>query len=243
MSFPEFQQQRNRDRDRRADRRRLEGTGALHHDLHDDSRKPSRSPSSRCFEAEQHFRKHYLPQLVKSGTDAGMQRPGEPRAAGSHVSAAVREAWEQESRFPQQIVNGLRPSSWKRACISSSIANASFTFRATKPLRHPAGQVFPTASRPFCNTVEASPRSSAAISPRRFSASSRRAGDRGAKGRARRRPALSDPSGHVIEFSDGALELPLVPGSGQAQGAPKSPVASATQPPLYRRKPPSIRRP
>ena len=163
-------------------------------------------------EAEQHFRKHYLPQLVKSGPTLECGGPAIRSGADRFVGGAVREAWEQESRFPQQVVNGLRPYLMEAGLHFFKHRKRVLYVCATKPLRHPAGQIFSDGITAILSTVEASPRI------KRPDLAAKILGDAQDSPEATTRKAQLAAdlhylihAGHVIEFADGALELPLSP--------------------------------
>ena len=164
------------------------------------------------FDTEQHFRKHYLPTLVKSGQT--LECSGQAARAGGdrHVSGAVRQAWEAETRFPQQIVNGLRPFLMEAGLHFFKHRKRILYVSATKPQRHPAGQVFSDGITSILQTVEASPRI------KRPDLATKILGETQdtPEATARKAQLAADlhyliHEGQVIEFSDGALELPLAP--------------------------------
>ncbi len=163
-------------------------------------------------EAEQHFRKRYLPQLVKSGPTLECGGPAIRSGADRFVNGAVREAWEQESRFPQQVVNGLRPYLMEAGLHFFKHRKRVLYVCATKPLRHPAGQVFSDGITAILKTVEASPR----IKRPDLAAKILGEAQDSPEATTRKEQLAADlhyliHAGHVIEFSDGALELPLSP--------------------------------
>jgi hypothetical protein len=164
------------------------------------------------FDTEQHFRKHYLPGIVKS--DQTLQCSGQAARTGDdrHVGAAVREAWEAESRFPQQIVNGLRPFLMDAGLHFFKHRKRILFVSATKPQRHPAGQVFSDGITAILQTVEASPR----IKRPDLATKILGGPEDTPEATARKAQLAADlhyliHEGQVIEFSDGALELPLAP--------------------------------
>ena len=170
------------------------------------------------FDTEQHFRKHYLPELVKSGQT--LECSGQAARAGGdrHVSAAVREAWEAESRFPQQIVNGLRPFLMEAGLHFFKHRKRILFVSATKPQRHPAGQVFSDGVTAILQTVEASPRIKRPDLALKILGEAHDTPEF----TARKAQLAADlhyliHEGQVIEFSDGALELPLAPLDKSAQ--------------------------
>jgi hypothetical protein len=164
------------------------------------------------FDAEQHFKKTYLPQLVKSGVTLECSGQASRAAADRHVGGAVRAAWEAESRFPQQMVNALRQY-FVDAGLTFFKHRKRMLFVCTiKPLRHPAGQVFSDGIAAILQTVEASPR----IKRPQLALKILGEPQDTPEAAARKAQLASDlhyliHAGHVIEFSDGALELPLAP--------------------------------
>jgi len=173
-------------------------------------------------ETEQHFRKHYLPGIVKSGQT--LECSGQAARAGGdrHIGATVREAWEAESRFPQQIVNGLRPFLMEAGLHFFKHRKRILFVSATKPQRHPAGQVFSDGITAILQTVEAAPR----IKRPDLATKILGASQDTPEAAARKAQLAADlhyliHEGQVIEFSDGALELPLAP---QDKPAPERPI-------------------
>jgi hypothetical protein len=182
------------------------------------------------FDAEQHFRKHYLPTIVKSGQT--LECSGQAARAGGdrHVGSAVRQAWEAESRFPHQIVNGLRPFLMEAGLHFFKHRKRILFVTATKPQRHPVGQVFSEGVTAILKTVEASPR----IKRPELAAKILGETQDTPEATARKSQLAQDlhyliHEGQVIEFSDGALELPLAP-QDKSQQQPqqgKKPAAQA----------------
>lgn len=185
------------------------------------------------FDAEQHFRKHYLPTIVKSGQT--LECSGQAARAGGdrHVGSAVRQAWEAESRFPQQIVNGLRPFLMEAGLHFFKHRKRILFVSATKPQRHQVGQVFSDGVTAILKAVEASPRI------KRPELATKILGEPQdtPEALARKAQLAQDlhyliHEGQVIEFSDGALELPLAPQDKSQQPQPQgkkqpAPAASA----------------
>lgn len=177
------------------------------------------------FDAEQHFKKTYLPQLVKSAQTLECSGPAARAGGDRYVGAAVREAWERESRFPQQIVNGLRPYLTEAGLHFFKHRKRVLFVSATKPQRHPAGQVFSDDITAILRTVEASPR----VKRPQLAAKILGEAHESPEAAARKEQLASalhylTHAGHVIEFSDGALELPLSP----LDKPPQQPAAKST---------------
>jgi hypothetical protein len=186
-----------------------------------------------AFDAEQHFKKTYLPQLVKSGQSLECSGQASRAAADRHVSGAVRAAWEAESRFPQQMVNALRPY-FAEAGLTFFKHRKRMLFVCTvKPQRHPAGQVFSDGISTILQTIEATPRIKRPQLATRILGEAQDTPEY----TARKAQLASDLHylihiGHVIEFSDGVLELPLAPNAKpeheQKGGRPAAALAGAT---------------
>jgi len=172
------------------------------------------------FEAEQHFKKTYLPQLVKSGQTLECSGQASRAAADRHVSGAVRAAWEAESRFPQQMVNALRQYFVDAGLTFFKHRKRMLFVCTTKPLRHPEGQVFSDGITAILQTVEASVR----LKRPQLAAKILGEVQDTPEATARKAQLASDlhylvHAGHVIEFSDGTLELPLSPNARPEQEA------------------------
>ena len=183
------------------------------------------------FDAEQHFRKTYLPQIVKSGQTLECSGPAARAGGDRHVGAAVREAWERESRFPQQIVNGLRSFLTEAGLHFFKHRKRVLFVSATKPQRHPAGQVFSDDITAILRTVEASPR----VKRPQLAAKILGEGHESPETAPRKEQLASalhylSHAGHVIEFSDGALELPLSPLDKPPQQPAAKPSAKSNVP-------------
>jgi len=165
-----------------------------------------------AFDAEQHFRKQYLPQIVKGGQTLECNGQASRSPADRFVAGAVRAAWEKESHFPQQIVNGLRPYFMEAGLHFFKHRKRVLYVSSTKPVRHPIGQVFSDGISSILKTVETTPRL------KRPDLAVKILGDQheAPEAAARKEQLASDlhyliHSGHVIEFSNGMLELPLAP--------------------------------
>lgn len=165
-----------------------------------------------AFDAEQHFKKTYLPQLVKSGTVLECSGRASRAASDRHVSGAVRAAWEAESRFPQQMVNALRQYFVDAGLTFFKHRKRMLFVCTTKPVRHPAGQIFSDGITAILQTIEAATRI------KRPQLATKILGEvqDTPEALARKAQLAADLHylvhiGHVIEFSDGTLELPLAP--------------------------------
>ncbi len=164
------------------------------------------------FDAEQHFKKTYLPQLVKTGTTLECSGHASRVTADRHVAGAARAAWEAEGRFPQQLVSALCPYFNDAGLTFFKHRKRMLFVCATKPQRHPMGQAFSDGISAILGTVELSPR----IKRPPLAAKILGEPQDTPEFTARKAQLASDlhyllHAGHVIEFSDGSLELPLDP--------------------------------
>ena len=164
------------------------------------------------FDAEQHFKKTYLPQLVKTGTTLECSGHASRVTADRHVAGAARAAWEAEGRFPQQLVSALGPYFNEAGLTFFKHRKRMLFVCATKPQRHPMGQVFSDGISSILGTVELS------LRIKRPQLATKILGEPQdtPEFTARKAQLASDlhyllHAGHVIEFSDGSLELPLDP--------------------------------
>ncbi len=165
-----------------------------------------------AFDAEQHFKKTYLPLLVKSGVTLECSGQASRAGADRYVGGAVRDAWEAESRFPQQMVNALRPYFVEAGLTFFKHRKRMLFVCTTKPVRHPAGQVFSDGITAILQTIESSPR----IKRPQLALKILGEAQDTPEAAARKAQLASDLHylihiGHVLEFSDGVLELPLSP--------------------------------
>jgi hypothetical protein len=178
------------------------------------------------FDAEQHFRKTYLAQIVKSGTTLECSGPASRAGLDRHVSDAVREAWEKERIFPQGLVNALRPYFAEAGLQFFKHRKRVLHVTAVKPVRHPEGQPFSDGITAILKTVEAQPR----IKRPQLAAKILGAGHDTPEAAPRKEQLAADLHylihiGYVIEFAEGSFDLPLSP---RAEIAPAKGGAAAT---------------
>lgn len=162
------------------------------------------------FDAEQHFRKTYLPQLVKSGVTLECSGPASRVGVDRHIANAVREAWEREMSFPQGLVNALRPYFSEAGLHFFKHRKRVLHVSANKPVRHPEKQVFSDGITAILATVEGQPR----IKRPQLATKILGPGHDAPETAPRREALAADLHyllhiGYVIEFADGALDLPL----------------------------------
>jgi hypothetical protein len=176
-------------------------------------------------EVEQHFRENYLPGLIRTATSFHISGQASREIADRAIASAVRMAWEQERGFPGQMMHQLRQQ---------------FTRAGLHIFKHRKRMQFVSLIRP-------SPMEDGSLSPSvaeileivRTSSNCNRTTlaatvlgtDETAVDPARKTTLATDlhwliETGRVIEFSDGRLELPIVP----APPTPPAAKAKAAQP-------------
>ncbi len=185
-------------------------------------------------DAEQHFRKTYLPQLIKSGASldcAGLASRALPDRA---LSNAVREEWEKERAFPAGLVNHLRPFLLDAGLHFFKHRKRILYISPIKPCRHASGEVLSENVTAILQTIEAVPKCT-----RRHLAVKILGEQHDLPEFAEKKASLARDLhylihiGNVIEFQDGTLELPLPPGGG-APAPRTTPSRDEASPPLIR---------
>jgi hypothetical protein len=178
-----------------------------------------------AYDAEQHFKKSYLPQLVKSSAMIECTGPASRSGLDRQIGVAVRAAWEAESRFPQQVVNGLRPFLMEAGLHFFKHRKRILFVSAIKPVRHAAGQVFSDGISAILQALESSPHlKRPELATRILGADQESSEAAGRKAQLASDLHYLIQIGHVIEFADGALELPLAPNAKpEAERKPAQP--------------------
>ena len=161
-------------------------------------------------EAEQHFRATHLPKLVKSAHSLEMAGGAALVPLDRNITHTVRDLIERERRVPVGLVNALRPYfseaglhlfKWKRKILFAS---------AIRPQRHPAEQTFGEGISAILQAVSEKPGMKRPELAQRILGNIPPEDPEGAK----RKEALAADLhylvhiGYVVEFQNGALELP-----------------------------------
>jgi len=170
-------------------------------------------------EAEAHFRQTYLPQEMKSEMSleaiGTAQRSGPDRALG----AAIGDAFDKEIPFPASVVNAMRPVMTDAGLTFFKHRKRIVYATSQRPVRHPENQPARETVMAVLRTIEANPRCS------RHDLAVKLLGENfDAPEKAQEKTNLAADlhylllAGHVIEFVDGRLDLPLPP-KAQAEAA------------------------
>jgi hypothetical protein len=141
----------------------------------------------------------------------------------------VRAAWEQERLFPQGLVNALRSYFNEAGLQFFKHRKRVLYVGAIKPLPHAKDQPFSDSITGILRTIEERPR----IKRPELANKILGAGHESPEAAARKAQLASDvhylvQMGHVIEFSDGSLDLALTPKMEQAPQQKASGKAVAT---------------
>ncbi|HET6406510.1 MAG TPA: hypothetical protein VFG14_01415 [Chthoniobacteraceae bacterium] len=185
------------------------------------TQEPEQKTFKTLADVEAHFRQHYLPQEVRSGMT--LEANGAvARASGDRsMNASIRLAVERERGFPVGVVNAMRPILTDAGLHFFKHRKRVVYVSTVRPLHHPVGQPAKENVLAVLNAIDAMPRCSrhdlgVKVLGEHFEAPEKEA----------EKTALASDlhylllAGHVIEFADGRLDLPLAPkAQGQAQGA------------------------
>ena len=195
-------------------------------------------------DAEQHFRKQYLSGLVKSAVT--LESSGEAsRASGDRqIENTLREMWEKERAFPVHLVNNLRSGFIEAGLHFFKHRKRILYISPIRPQRHMGGQIFSEGIATILSVVEGNPKIT------RPQLAAKILGDHHERPEAAaKKAALAADlhylihAGHVIEFHDGTLDLPLSPkGENETMAVKEDPRAgrgggSASQVPAESRPP------
>lgn len=171
-------------------------------------------------DAEHHFRRQYLPQLVKTGPTLETSGEASRASADRQIVNALRETWEKERGFPANLVNSLRPALVESGLHFFKHRKRILYISSIRPQRHAGGQIFSEGIAAILGVIEASPRIT------RPPLAAKLLGDHhDTPETASKKAALAADlhylihAGHVIEFHDGTLDLPLSP-KAEIEAAP-----------------------
>jgi hypothetical protein len=163
-------------------------------------------------ETERHFRQTYLPTLLQSATEVTVDGVVSRRLADRSLGRAIEDAWAQEFRSPAKMMQEL---------------SGAFRHSALQIFRHRKGMLFvtPIRARPFSHASASVSSSVSGIletlvaNPginRRQLLEKLQPDELAEEEREKRKLMLASDlhwlvsEGHVIEFNDGALDLPRV---------------------------------
>lgn len=183
-------------------------------------------------EAEEHFRKTHLPNLARSGNSLEVSGISADICADRAVHANIQQALDQEHAFPANMVNTLRPYLGEAALHYFKWNKKILYVCAVRPLRHPSKDNFSPGISRILTIVEEQP----GINRPELAAAI--LGDLAPESpeAVEKKAALASDLhylihvGHVIEFQNGALDLPPAPKSATDAG----PTTAPAKPPVVR---------
>ncbi|MEA3186842.1 MAG: hypothetical protein QOD99_672 [Chthoniobacter sp.] len=185
-------------------------------------------------EAEEHFRKSHLPQLIR--TTASAELPGETSRAlaDRRIAAAVRQAWEKERAFPAQLMFHLRQQLGATGLQFFKHRKRMQFVTAIRPTPFKDGSFAPNIAE-IIRLIQATPRCT-----RAELASGILKAKEGDTDPAALKTALASDlrwlidAGRVIEFHDGHFELPFAGVEARPEHRPRpkpEPALPAATPP------------
>ena len=178
-------------------------------------------------DAEAHFRKNYLPQVLKTGVTLETSGPASRASNDRVIGAALRTCWENEKHFPQNVVNLLRPAFHDAGLHYIKHRKRMVFVSSIRPQRAPKGQIFSEGISTILSAIETAGKCTRHDLAVKILGAQHDSEESGPK----KSEMASDlhyliQAGHVIEFHDGTLDLPLVPGEKPAPEKPEKPAPS-----------------
>jgi len=164
-------------------------------------------------EVEQHFRKNYLEQVIQSGQT--FEIPGEVSRTlpDRRIAASVKKAWEQELQFPGQLMHHLRRELTEAGLHIFKHRKRMQFISVIRPDRFKgSSQALSENIAVILETIETAPKCTRVDLANKILQSKQDSPDL-----QKLKSALAADlywlihEGHVIEFQDGKLDLPLAP--------------------------------
>jgi len=180
---------------------------------------------------EAHFRARYLAEAVKPELSVTLDGPASRTVQDRTIREAIRAAWEKERTFPAQLVNLIRPyfntanlHVWKhrkRILFVSEVRPTRF---------NPDAQSVSEPIASLLRTIEENPKITRnGLSEKLFKPRESEADYEQLKTALAADLHWLIRAGHVIEFHDGTLDLPLPPKETGSPSKPTAPTAAAAE--------------
>ncbi len=179
-------------------------------------------------EVEQHFRENYLPGLARTGSTFHLTGTASRSLPDRGIAAAVRQGWEQERGFPGQMMHQLRQQ-FSRAGLHVFKHRKRMQFVSLiRPVPMEDGNLSPSVAEILHVIREKQNCNRATLAAAILGT------DESAVDQARKTTLATDlrwliETGHVIEFSDGRLELPVAPAKPAEEPKEKAAEARAAE--------------
>ena len=184
-------------------------------------------------ETERHFRQTYLPALVRSASQVTVDGIVSRRLADRALGRTIEDAWAQEFRSPAKMMQELS-GAFRQHALQIFRHRKGMLF--VTPIRarafnHASGSVSPSVSG-ILETIAAAP----GINRRQLLEKLQPEGLAEEEREKRKLMLASDlhwlvSEGHVIEFNDGALDLPRMKNAGADTATANPPEANGTTSP------------
>ena len=175
-------------------------------------------------EVEQHFAKTYLPGVIRTASSVHVSGMASRAVSDRAIASSIRQAWEQERGFPGQMMHQLRQH-FSRAGLHVFKHRKRMQFVSLiRPSPMEGGSLSPSVAQ-ILEVIQANQKCN------RVSLAAAILGtDETAIDAARKSTLATDlhwliETGRVIEFSDGRLELPVVPAKPEPEKS-KAPAAA-----------------
>jgi hypothetical protein len=167
-------------------------------------------------EAEAHFRKHYLPQLIKSATTLECSGKAARDLPERPLLTAAREAFDKELAYPGGLVHGLRHFFDEQGLQVFKHRKRVLYVSAIRPKRATDTAGFADGPATLLSIIGESPRITKRDLAVKLLGAAAPDEPETPEHAARKTQIASDlhyliHAGHVIEFADGRLDLPLAP--------------------------------
>jgi len=180
-------------------------------------------------EVEQHFREHFLPGLIREGTSFHLSGEASRALTDRGIAAAVRQAWEQERGFPGQMMHQLRQQFSRSGLHVFKHRKRMQYVSLIRPSPMENGNLSPSVAE-ILQVIQGNQKCTRASLATAVLGADESAVDPGRKATLATDLRWLIETGHVIEFSDGRLELPVAPVKPEAKpeaATEAAPVAQA----------------
>ncbi len=167
-------------------------------------------------EAEVHFRKHHLPKLLKTAASLECSGKAARDLPERALLAAAREAFDKELAYPGGLVHGLRSFFDEQGLQVFKHRKRVLYVSAIRPKPAGASSGFAEGPATLLSVIGESPRISKRDLAIKILGATTPESSENPEHAARKTQLASDlhylvHTGHVIEFADGRLDLPLLP--------------------------------
>jgi hypothetical protein len=175
-------------------------------------------------DAELHFRQHHLPTLVRAVATTQLSGPASRDLHDRRIANQIRQAWEKERSYPSAMVNQLRPHLLDAGLHIFKHRKRMLYVSTIRLARPRPDEAFAAPLVAILQTIEATPHCT-----RKEIAAKLAPGEPDSPERTTLVANLHwlIESGHVIEFHDGTLDLPLPPAAAPAAQPAAGPAAEA----------------